>query len=127
MRLTSGDKEIVAAINASITTQAKTVTVPVSAGDASGYQLMFASPDVTVTPTYADGSISVKLPGGSFAVFATSDVSAGVTDVQVDSADLPTYYYDLHGRRINSPSASGVYIARTGSKVCKFVRTCDGK
>lgn len=121
MRLRAGDKEVVALINASVTTQAKTVTAPVSAADPSAYTLMFASPGVDVTPTVADGSISARLPGGSFAVFASPDTSSAVDDITVDPSDAPAVYYDLQGRPCGDAPASGLYIRRRGTSVDKLV------
>ena len=120
MRLTAGDKEIVALINTSITSQAKTISVPVTLAP-STYKLMFASPGVTVTPTFDDSAISAKLPGGSFAVFATSDIESGINDAIIDSSGEPVYYYDLQGRIIDNPTASGLYIRRQGYTVQKVL------
>lgn len=121
MRLTAGDKEVVALINTSITSQAKAISVPVTAASASTYKLMFASPDVTITPAYGDGTISAKLPGGSFAVFATADTGSGIDDVVADSSDAPVYFYDIQGRRVDDPTIPGLYIRRQGSGVRKIL------
>ncbi len=118
MRLRAGDKEIVALINTSITTQAKTVSSPVTAADASAYRLLFSSPGVDVTPTAADGSISCRLSGGSFAVFATPDTSSAIDDVIADP-DAPAEYFDLQGRPVAEPDEAGIYIVRRAGKVTK--------
>lgn len=116
MRLTAGDKEIVALINSSTTTQSKTVSSPVSA---ETYTLVVASPGVDVTPTLAGGNISAKLPGGSFAVFASSATS-GIDDViTAPSDDTPAVYYNLQGLPVAEPSEPGVYIVRRGVSVTK--------
>ncbi len=120
MRLRSGDKEVVALINTSITAQAKTVSSPVSAADPSTYRLLFASPGINVTPSAGDSSISAKLPGGSFAVFATADTPSAVDDIVIDATDnAPAVYYDLQGRRIEGQPTPGLYIVRRGSEVYK--------
>ena len=122
MRLRAGDKEVVALINTSITAQAKTVSAPVTVADASVYRLLLASPGVEVKPTAADGAISCRLPGGSFAIFATDATVSAVDDIIADpDPDAPAEFFDLSGRRVADPSAAGIYIIRRADKVTKQV------
>lgn len=93
-----------------------------TAADASTYRLLFSSPGVEVTPTAADGTISCRLPGGSFAIFATADTPSAVDDVIVDAdPDALAEYFDLQGRPVGQPSAPGIYLVRRANKVTKIV------
>lgn len=44
--------------------------------------------------------------------------ASGVEDVTVDSDNAPAEYFDLQGRKVDSP-ATGLYIVRRGDKVAK--------
>ena len=115
MRLRAGDKEVIALINSSITAQAKTVSAP--AGAAS-YRLLVASQGFNAEPTIADGRISVRLPGGSFAVFISPETQSAVDDILIDPADAPVQYFNLQGIPVANPDG-GIYIVRQGNKVSK--------
>lgn len=51
--------------------------------------------------------------------FAPAD-AAGIESVEVDSADAPAVYYNLHGVEIANPDG-GIYIVRRGNKVTKEI------
>lgn len=46
---------------------------------------------------------------------------AGIEDITVDS-NAAAVYYDLHGRRIENPSAGNIYIVRQGNSSHKVIR-----
>lgn len=120
MRLSSGSKEIIALISSSITTQAKTVSAEASS-DPSGYKLLIASPGFNATPTFSGNTISLRMPGSSFVVYA-SPQTASVDEIVSDPADSEAVpeYYNLQGIRVDNPS-SGIYIVRQGSDVRKMI------
>ena len=74
IRLTKGDKEIIAFFNPAIT-GTKTVTATATRLNANNCQLITAAYKVTPTLTGTGTSVSVSLPSNSFAVFATKTVS----------------------------------------------------
>lgn len=120
MHLSAGGKEIVVFINSSITAPAKTVTAAVS-GDASAYRLLFASPGYSATPTVSGSSMSVKLTGGSFAVYGSPSTTA-IDDLTVDPADdAPAEYFNLQGMPVTEPLPGQITIVRRGSTVTKQI------
>lgn len=123
IRLRAAGKEVIALINPSITTQSKTVSATATAAAPETYRLMFASPGVTVTPSASGNTLSAKLPGGAFAVFATPDTPSAIDDIIATSPDdFQPVYYNLQGVRVDNPSA-GIYIVRCGNKVTKQLIT----
>ncbi|MDE6704125.1 MAG: hypothetical protein K2K00_10695 [Muribaculaceae bacterium] len=121
MTLTAGAKQIAVLLNTSITAQTKTIKAPVA--DAASMKLVVASPgvDVSVDKSVA-GEISAKLPGGSFAVVATSDVSTGIDDVLTAPADDTAVYYNLQGIVVPNPDPGKLYIVRRGAVTTKEIR-----
>ena len=120
MTLTSGDSQLAVLINSSITAQNKTVSAPVA--DPSSMKLVVSSPGVEVTPDASvAGQISVKIPGGSFAVFATSDISTAVSDIIAAPADCPEVYYNLQGIEVDNPAPGNLYIVRRGNSAVKEI------
>ena len=121
MTLTAGTKQLVAFINPSITAQAKTISATVS--DAASMKLVLASPGVDVAaPTVADGNISVKLPGSSFAIFASSDVTTGISYIEFEPSDCPAVYYNLQGIEVANPQPCNIYIVRRGAVTTKEIK-----
>ncbi len=120
MRLRSGNKEIVALINTSITAQAKTISCDVTA-DASSYKLLLASDGLTAEPVLSGKTISMRMPGSSFAVFVSPETT-GIDDITSDTIAEPVeaVYFNLQGVRIDNPD-NGIYIVRRGSKVTKEI------
>lgn len=84
IRLTKGDKEIIAFFNPAIT-GTKTVTATSTRLNANNCQLISAAYKVTPTLTGTGTSVSVSLPSNSFAVFATKTIS----DIEDISSDIP--------------------------------------
>ena len=83
---------------------------------------MPSSPGVEVTPDASvAGQISVKIPGGSFAVFATSDISTAVSDIIAVPADCPEVYYNLQGIEVDNPAPGSLYIVRRGNSTVKEI------
>ena len=120
MTLTSGDSQLAVLINSSITAQNKTVSAPVAYP--SSMKLVVSSPGVEVTPDASvAGQISVKIPGGSFAVFATSDISTAVSDIIAAPADCPEVYYNLQGIEVDNPAPGSLYIVRRGNLTVKEI------
>ena len=120
MTLTSGDSQLAVLINSSITAQNKTVSAPVA--DPSSMKLVVSSPGVDVAPDVSvAGQISVKIPGGSFAVFATSDISTAVSDIIAAPADCPEVYYNLQGIEVDNPVPGNLYIVRRGNSTVKEI------
>ena len=120
MTLTSGDSQLAVLINSSITAQNKTVSAPVA--DPSSMKLVVSSPGVDVAPDASvAGQISVEIPGGSFAVFATSDISTAVSDIIAAPADCPEVYYNLQGIEVDNPAPGSLYIVRRGNSTVKEV------
>lgn len=118
MRLRSGNKEIIALINSSITAQAKTVSASTTVAAPADYRLLFASPGFSAQPTASGNTLSVRLSGGSFAVYASPETVSAIDDISVDSDDAAPVYYNLQGQKIDNPG-SGFYIVRRGGNVSK--------
>jgi 1,4-alpha-glucan branching enzyme len=122
MRLTYGDKEVMAFINANLTSQAPvTISGTSTKLNASNCKLITSSKGITPELTGASTSVSVSLPANSFAVFATTN-TAGVNDLVVDiDENAPVEYYNLNGVRIANPTDPGLYIRRQGATATKVV------
>lgn len=56
----------------------------------------------------------------SFKLVMTSSSTSGIADIE-SSETSAAVYYDLQGRKVNTPTESGVYIVRHGSKVEKLI------
>lgn len=123
MRLTCGNKELIVLINASTTTQAKTLSCATTVASPSTYRLLAATAGLTVSePTTADMTLSVKLPGGSFAVFGSTDTqSSGIKEIEFNE-DAAEEYYNLQGIKINKPEEGKLYIVRRGNITMKEIR-----
>lgn len=138
MKLTSGDREIIAFLNASLTSS-QTIQVPTSIMNAANQQLIWATQGFT--PQLVDdgaGHVSVTLPDNSFAVYATANVS-GVDEIEAVPSDNPIVVggngriviygdyssaevYDLAGRAIGSLEVpAGIYIVRVDGHSSKVV------
>jgi 1,4-alpha-glucan branching enzyme len=85
MRLTSGDKEIIAFINPNVGGANKTIGTSSTKLNANNCQLICASSGFTPTLSGTGTSVSVSVPPHGYAVYATKAVS-GVDDVIGDSA-----------------------------------------
>ncbi len=67
-----------------------------------------------------DGNQTIDLIYEHGGIYDRGGITTGIT--APDAADeLPVEYYDLSGRRIDSPAASGIYIRRQGAEVRKVV------
>lgn len=95
--LRSGSKEIVAFINPATTSAKVTVSAKTSILSASNSQLIAESNNARTALT-GTGTVSVTLPGNSFAVYATTDVSE-VEDITTDGI-AANRVYSLPGRII---------------------------
>lgn len=127
IRLNTGNKEAILFVNPAVGGAAKTVTVPASVINSTNNQLIFASPDFTPALTSdGNGNVSVSVPAGSFAIFASNSVS-GVEDIEtpeisvfpgegevIVNGDYSTMQvYDLSGRAVpNTNLTPGLYIVR---------------
>ena len=140
MRLTSGQKEVMAFINTSTGTALKTISTSSTMLNANNCQLIAATNGLTTTPTLSGTgtSVSVRLPGNSFAVFATKATS-GVDNIVTDGANgsnvtiaggegcivingeyQSVQVYDLQGRLQGSLNVRpGLYIVRVDGTVAK--------
>ncbi len=122
MRLTAGDKEVMAFLNANVTS-ASPVNISGTSTilNANNCQLITSSIGTTPTLTGTSTSVSVSLPANGFAVFATTSTT-GVESVAVEADEnAPVEYYNINGVRISEPTAAGLYIKRQGNKATKVV------
>jgi hypothetical protein len=135
MRLTKGNKEIVAFINASISNTINVSTTPTLLST-SNYQLISATSGTTPKLTGTGSSVCVSLPAHSYAVFATTNV-AGVENVMVDNAAevgvsngqivisgdyRHAEVYNLAGvRQADGQLTPGLYIVNVDGHVSKVI------
>ena len=136
MILKSGNKEVVAFINPSLT-QEMTVSVTSSILTSANAKLVWASPEFTPELTGNGTSLSVKVPAGCFAVFATNTI-ASVSQPGAVSSDVRVYggngciriegeysnvvVSDLSGRCYPTLDvAPGLYIVNVDGHVAKVV------
>ncbi len=94
IRLTSGDKEVIVFLNPAITSANKTVTSTSTLLSASNHRLVSHSPSFTPVLTGNGSTVSVDVPGHSYAVFATESVFSGVEDIVTDT---PSASYTVKG------------------------------
>lgn len=123
MRLRAGDKEVIALVNTSITTMAKTVTLPVEVINASNSRLLCASPLYKGTLSVSGSTASASVAAGAYAVYISDAVTSGIDDIMTDAvtddADAADpRWYNLQGISLGEerPTAAGLYINR-GRKV----------
>ena len=139
MRLTAGDKEVIAFINPASTGAAVTVSCSASSISASNKQLIRASKGFEPVLT-GTGTVSVSVPANGFAIFASKRV-AGVESVPVVGIDTDkaTVYgargrividgdyttasvYTLDGRQCAGLEvAAGLYIVVVDGKATKVL------
>ena len=96
IRLTKGDKEIIAFFNPSVSKQ-KSVTAASTKLNQNNCQLIATSYGTEPTLTGTGTSLSVTLPAHSFAVFATNSV-ADVDEISSDITDKQISVYTETGR-----------------------------
>ncbi|MDE6346353.1 MAG: hypothetical protein K2L55_06765 [Muribaculaceae bacterium] len=138
IRLTKGDKEIIAFINPGSSNA--TVTVSATKLTASNSNLLSASKDFTPTLNGTGTSVSVSVPANSYCVYATKAV-AGVEDVITDEIggnNCKVYggqgeiiiegeynnvaVYNMSGMMMPSLNvASGLYIVNVDGQVTKVL------
>lgn len=118
MRLRSGEKEIIALINSSTTSQAKTVSANVTAAEASAYRLLFASPGFSATPSVDGQTLSVKLTGGSFAVYASPETSSGINDIGFNGNDAGVKVFGGNGEIIVTGEYSDIRVYNIAGVPC---------
>jgi hypothetical protein len=124
MRLTNGDKEVMAFINANVSSvNPVNISGTSTVLNANNCKLIASSIGTTPTLVGDATSLSVSLPANGFAVFATT-AATGVDDILVtpDSTDdTAAEYYTLQGVRIAAPTAPGIYLRRLGSRTTKLI------
>jgi hypothetical protein len=96
IRLTKGDKEIIAFFNPSVSKQ-QSVTAASTKLNQNNCQLIATSYGTEPTLTGTGTSLSVTLPAHSFAVFATNSV-ADVDEISSDITDKQISVYTETGR-----------------------------
>jgi glycosidase len=121
-RLTAGDKEVMAFINANITSiNPVNISGTSTLLNAGNCKLIASSTGIEPTLTGDTTSVSVSLPANSFAVFATNSTTA-VDDIIADTPDADAQYYNLQGIRVPAPTAPGLYIRRSGTRTTKILK-----
>ncbi len=123
IRVTNGDKEVMAFINSATGGVNKGVGGASTVLNANNCQLIAASEGFTPTLNGTSNSVNVSVPANGFAVFATTNTSA-VDDIVVDGSDndAPVEYFNLQGIKVDEHSAvPGVYIRRQGSTTTKVI------
>lgn len=133
MRLRNGNKEVIAFINPSLTSELK-ISCQANVISASNHELYTSSRGVTDNLT-GSGSVSATVPANGFAVYVSKDIS-GVSDISTSPAarviggkgriiiegDYSTLHIsDIAGRSVNALEVpAGLYIVTldgTSSKV----------
>lgn len=140
IRLTAGNKEAVLFVNPSVTGGGVNVSVPVSMLSAANSQLICASQGFNATISdNGSGNVSVTVPAGAFAIFATKNVT-GIDDSEIiaDGNNVTVIgtqgqiiingeytnaaVYDLSGRAFGTENLpAGVYIVRVDGTSHKVV------
>lgn len=109
------------------------VNVAVKNLSAQNFQVLSQSPGIEVKPEFADGSVSVALPAGAFAVLGTSNLSeidtidgsispvahvrGGVGQILIDGNYSQARVYDLNGRLLPGLThPAGLYIVAVDSQ-----------
>ena len=121
IRVTNGNKEVMAFINSATGGVNKTVGGASTVLNANNCQLIAASEGFTPKLNGTAQSVNVSVPANGFAVFATTN-TAGVEDIIVDGVDndAPVEYYNLQGVKVAPETLTpGVYIRRQGSTTTK--------
>lgn len=137
MRLTYGNKEVIAFINPSATS-AMTVTSEASSISAASNRLIRASKDFAPVLN-GTGNVSVTVPANGFAIFASTSV-ASVDNIEADlNAPKAAVFgangeiriegeydsvsvYDMHGRACNSLKVpAGLYVVVVDGYASKVV------
>lgn len=85
MRLTSGEKEVIVFLNPAITAAVKTVSSTATVLSPDNCRLVSHSPGFDPVLTTSGNTVSVQVPGHSYAVFATKAVASGVDDIFSDN------------------------------------------
>lgn len=138
IKVTNGSKEIIAFVNPGIsgTATAKAMNTVMRRDDS---KLVLASRNFANPQLLGSGStLTMRVPANGFAVFATNNLSSGVSDITTDGADSGvrvygavgeiliegTYgeasVYNLTGQRQNSLKvAPGLYIVNVDGKSTK--------
>ena len=116
MRLRAGSKEVIVLINGSITNQAKTISAEASA-DPSGYRLLVASPGFNATPGIEGNTLSVRLSGGTFAVYGSPETTS-IDEILSDEALTAPVYYNLQGVQVITPTPAIYTYHFSGSVLC---------
>ncbi len=133
MRLRNGNKEVIAFINPSLTSELK-ISCQANVISASNHELYASSRGVTDNLT-GSGSVSATVPANGFAVYVSKDIS-GVSDIStlpaarviggkgriIIEGDYSTVHIsDIAGRSVNTLEVpAGLYIVTldgTSSKV----------
>ena len=137
MVLRSGDKEVVAFINPSVTGEAKAVaSSKASLLDASNAQLIVASKGINPVVTMDGGKPTVNLPANTIAVFATRNVVNGIGDITTDRDELGASAYGGDGEIIivgdysdaHVYTIAGVEVGRlTGLERGIYIVNVDGR
>lgn len=123
MRLRNGNKEVIAFINPSLTSELK-ISCQANVISASNHELYTSSRGVTDNLT-GSGSVSATVPANGFAVYVSKDIS-GVSDISTSSdarvigskgriiieGDYSTLHIsDIAGRSVNALEVpAGLYI-----------------
>lgn len=135
IRLSSGDKEVIGFFNPALTGSLDISVTPQSLTPETA-TLIFASPEYTPALTASGTDLSLNVPAGCFAVFASKEVS-GVEDVVPDAAvrvygadgriGIDGEYehavaYDLSGRMMPSLDVpAGLYIVVVDGRSHKVI------
>ena len=132
IRLTKGDKEIIAFFNPSVSKQ-QSVTAASTKLNQNNCQLIATSYGTEPTLTGTGTSLSVTLPAHSFAVFATNsvadvdEISSDITDKQMLRIVVNGNYqnaevFDMYGRLQPSLEVpAGLYIVRVDGNPFKVL------
>ncbi len=131
IRLTAGNKEVALFVNPAVVGGAKPVNVPVTLLSAANSRLICASPGFYENIADAgSGNVTVNVPAGSFAIYATKNVSGVEADgIITDGANVTVSggdgcivvngdynfvsVYDLSGRPMPTEGLpAGIYIVR---------------
>ncbi len=134
LRLVNGNKEIIAFINPSLTSELS-ISSPASAISYSNHKLLTASKGYTDNLS-GSGTVSVRIPANGFAVYTSNEVSAlgeitaghdvlvygGKGEIIIEGDYTDTSVYDLSGRATGvSGIPAGIYVVRVDGKAFKVI------
>ncbi|MDO5396089.1 MAG: alpha-amylase family glycosyl hydrolase [Bacteroidales bacterium] len=97
LRVTNGNKEIIAFINPRLTTAQYNISATSTKLTKDNAKLVCFSKGLTPTLTGSGNSLSVRMPGNSYAVYATTSVQAGVDDITADDNTATAKAYGMVG------------------------------